>query len=135
MRADTVFKIGYLIIAFAVLVVLVILINLAIANIRAEKDLLIFIGFLGISCWLLMPYAVMRSILKRHSGAMHKLIMDCITIFLVSIGGLYLIVEAIYISSDAQGGIAILIVPVLQLLLYGSLSITFNAIDWIFHVR
>lgn len=132
-------KTGYFIIASALFITLLIDIMLASVNIRLDYGFLFFVGFLGayifFFCWTSIPYVLMWYSLKNNIGSTRRLIIDCIAIFFSSGIGLYLYVDILYIHPDAQGGIALVAVPVVQVAVYGALSMVLNIVnivEWFF---
>jgi hypothetical protein len=71
-------------------------------------------AFLIFSTWLAIPHAIMASVLflvyKRNVAPAFL----CITSVLVSLGGILLLSDIIFWHPDAQGAIAVLMVPLLQ---------------------
>ena len=72
--------------------------------------------------FLLWPYLVMGRILKKYSWwSPQKLVLECILIFFVSGVGIYLMTYLMYFTQDAQAGIGLLFIPIIQIAVYGVL--------------
>jgi len=80
--------------------------------------------------WILSPYLAMSYVLYRHSRlSQARVFVDCVIIILLSIAGPYMIVNALFYSKDPQAPIAILFVPVFQLIIVGLLLIYYAVKD------
>ncbi len=66
------------------------------------------------SIWLLFPYVMMSVLLRFLSGDHPSAVAHFAVTLLVSLGGLHLLVDIIFFHPDAQGPIALLLVPVIQ---------------------
>jgi hypothetical protein len=77
------------------------------------------IGSVFLMFWQLAPYIVMGYLLKEHSDSRNKSLMLCVAIVIASFLGIYCSIDIIYLHPDPQGGIALFILPVIQLIAYG----------------
>ncbi|HQS60043.1 MAG TPA: hypothetical protein PKZ37_16825 [Gallionellaceae bacterium] len=71
-------------------------------------------AYIFITVWLLLPHLVMAALLvfaKRNPSALSHL---NLVIPLVAIGGILFLVFVMFLNSDAQGGIAVLLTPIYQ---------------------
>jgi hypothetical protein len=67
-----------------------------------------------LAAWLALPHAAMAALLlalRRRGG---RLLPWCAAVALVSLGGLYVLLDAIHLHPDAQGAIGVVLTPVLQ---------------------
>lgn len=76
----------------------------------------------------IFPYIVMGYFLTIKSDSYRKVIFKGITILVVSIFGLYGMIDIVYIHPDAQGGIALAILPFLQIFAFIVLTGMFSII-------
>jgi len=81
------------------------------------------IAMVLILSWMLVPYIVLAYILRSGSESVRKAVLNCGTVFLISAGGMYMLVDVMFIHPDPQGAIAVLMVPLLQLIGTGILSV------------
>lgn len=84
-------------------------------------------GTAGYAAWALMPYAVSAVILVALRFVRLRPMLECSInwfIALVAVGGPLLYVDALFIHPDAQGALAMLMVPLIQagLLLFASVA-------------
>lgn len=66
------------------------------------------------SAWLLLPYALLACLVVFGSGDRTAAQANLATVVLVAAGGLALLADIIFFHPDAQGPIALLMVPLLQ---------------------
>lgn len=71
-------------------------------------------NFVYLAAWLTLPYALMAGLLFVLRHRAHRLLPWCITAALVTAGGLYLQLDAIFLHPDPQSAIGVLLTPVLQ---------------------
>lgn len=82
--------------------------------------------------WISIPYMIMAYNVKRHSKIYNKAVLDFIKILLTISIGLYIIIDIKYVHPDPQGPIAIMIVPILQIIIYLVLCLIISIFNWIF---
>lgn len=75
-------------------------------------------AFAFLAVWLVLPHAAMALLLivLRRKGK--SLLPWCITSFLVTLGGIYMLVHVIYLNPDAQGAIGVVLTPILQVIAF-----------------
>lgn len=71
-------------------------------------------AFVFLSIWLSVPYAAMAALLLYLQRGEMSLLPWCVAVVSVAIGGIYVLVDVIYLHPDAQGAIAVVLTPVLQ---------------------
>lgn len=130
---QTISKVKYGLIITALIEPLVLVVALLREIASKSFDLLLSVGYLGftlfLSCWLTTPYILMWYSLKNYTGTTYKLTLDYIAMLSTSIIGLYRFADIIYFHPDAQGGIALFLIPLLQVAIFGILSMLFNIAD------
>jgi hypothetical protein len=70
---------------------------------------------------------------KKHSNKPNKIYLDLVKIIITVAAGMYVLIDIRYLHPDPQGPIAILIVPVLQLIIYSFLCLMIMIVAWIFN--
>jgi cytochrome bd-type quinol oxidase subunit 2 len=83
-------------------------------------------AFVSLTLWLVVPYAVMiaaLTFLHRKRGTSSA---GFVAAIVVSAGGILALTDVIYWHPDAQGAIAVLMIPILQL---GALAV-FLPVAW-----
>lgn len=71
-------------------------------------------AFAFLSIWLSLPYVAMAVLLFYLQRGGVALLPWCLAAVLVALGGLYVLVDVIYLHPDAQGAIAVVLTPLLQ---------------------
>lgn len=71
-------------------------------------------AFAFLSIWLSLPYVAMAVLLFYLQRGGVALLPWCLAAALVALGGLYVLVDVIYLHPDAQGAIAVVLAPLLQ---------------------
>jgi len=85
-----------------------------------------YLGWLLYGGWVLVPYVMAGVRSYILSDAPLKKTAHFIALTVAIISGLYLLLDAIYINPDPQGGLAVLMVPIFQVPIY--LAIYFIAV-------
>jgi len=85
-----------------------------------------YLGWLLFGGWVLVPYVMagVRSYILNDAPLKKTAHFIALTVAIIS--GLYLLLDAIYINPDPQGGLAVLMVPIFQVPIY--LAIYFIAV-------
>lgn len=75
-------------------------------------------AFAFLAVWLAVPHGAMAALLIALLIALQRrgkpLLRWCVAAVLMAIGGLYVLADAIFWHTDAQGAIAVVLTPVLQ---------------------
>lgn len=71
-------------------------------------------AFAFLAVWLATPYAAMAALLIALQRNGEPLLPWCVASFLVTLGGICVLLDIIYWHPDAQGAIAVVLTPVLQ---------------------
>jgi hypothetical protein len=72
-------------------------------------------AFLSLVLWLFAPYVIMTAALVLLHGKGKTSLRWGVAAMIVSAGGILALVDVIYWRPDAQGAIAVLMVPILQI--------------------
>jgi Kef-type K+ transport system membrane component KefB len=73
---------------------------------------------LWVAALLITPYAAMLVWLMARRRRRQSVEAWCVLAVLMAMAGLYILADAIYIHPDPQSAIAVLVVPVLQLIMF-----------------
>ncbi len=88
----------------------------------AYKSLAGYAWLLGFALWAILPYLMTFFLVKRaFKSQIHKLIV-MIGALIISIGGVALYVEAVWLHPDPQGALAFIAVPLYQWIVLGVLA-------------
>ena len=71
-------------------------------------------AFAFLAVWLTFPYAAMAVLLLALKRKSKPILPWCVAAVLVTLGGLYALVDTIYLNPDAQSAIGVVLTPVLQ---------------------
>lgn len=71
-------------------------------------------AFAFLTVWLALPHAAMAGLLLALRGRGKALLPWCVAVVLVSLGGLYVLLDAIHLHPDPQSAIGVVLTPVLQ---------------------
>ena len=71
------------------------------------------LGAIGFLIWAISPYLFSAFLMKRSTDDMAIKILFGISL-IVAVGGIYLLVDAMYIHPDAQGALAFVVIPMYQ---------------------
>jgi hypothetical protein len=71
-------------------------------------------AFFFLTVWLALPHAAMAGLLLALQRRGKTLLPWCMVAVFVTLGGLYILVDVIYLHPDAQGAIGVVLTPVLQ---------------------
>lgn len=71
-------------------------------------------AFAFLAVWLTVPHVAMAALLVALQRRGKPLLPWCVASILVTLGGIYLLVDIIYWHPDAQGAIGVVLTPVLQ---------------------
>lgn len=71
-------------------------------------------AFVFAAAWLTMPHAALVALLFVLQRKGKPLLPWCIVVVLVAAGGIYVLVDAIYLHPDPQSAIAVVLTPMLQ---------------------
>ena len=112
------------------LLTIVFVCKLALKNITHADSELPLIGMLSFSLfeliWLSFPYVIMLHFFNKHVTKVEKIYLDYIAICIVSGLGLIMILNIGFVHPDAQGPIAIQIIPLIQFGIYALFSAAIN---------
>lgn len=86
------------------------------------------LGSLFFTIWQLSPYIVIGYLLKKHSNSRNKSLFICAAIVVISILGTYCSIDIIYLHPDPQGGIALFILPIIQLIAYATFNVIYQLV-------
>ena len=85
-------------------------------------------AFMFFAIWLILPYALMSAALilvrRKETTSGHRQVVAV----MVSIGGILFMADAIFWHPDAQGAIAVLMIPVLQV---GAAALLLPVVSWL----
>lgn len=73
-------------------------------------------AFAFLALWLTLPHVAMALLLLILQRKGKALLPWCLCWLLVGLGGLYLLVDIIYLNPDAQGAIGVVLTPILQVI-------------------
>jgi hypothetical protein len=71
-------------------------------------------AFAFLAVWLALPHAAMAGLLFALRRRGRSLLPWCVAAALVSLGGLYVLLDAIHLHPDAQSAIGVVLTPVVQ---------------------
>jgi peptidoglycan/LPS O-acetylase OafA/YrhL len=75
-------------------------------------------AFAFLAVWLALPHAAMAVLLLALQRKGKPVLPWCIAVAVVVLGGLYVLVDAIYMHPDAQSAIGVVLTPVLQVIAF-----------------
>lgn len=84
--------------------------------------------FTFFAVWLLLPYGIMATFLVLLQCKGSCPISLHVVEILVVVGGLLFLADVIFCHPDAQGGIAVMMTPILQV---GAMAILFPVVEWL----
>lgn len=112
MRPNDIRKIGYVVIGVAALATLFFSIK---------------VGSLFLFIWQSVPYLLMVYGLARCSDTSSSILFNFGAFFIISSAALYSSYDIIFVHPDPQGGIALFMLPLLQIAAYGILTLVYLA--------
>ena len=123
---------AYFLAGVPLLITLLFVGKLIIENIAYQLSL---IGFLAASVfeliWLSFPYIVMLQFFKKQTMPVQRIYLDYVAVCIVSFVGLFMLMDIRFIHPDPQGPIAIQIVPIIQIGIYGLSRAVINKVRYV----